>query len=172
MRVIRLKRFESVTDDTLDGIKRHSWGPWKPADKVKFGIPRTYEGQAVAISDQVAGLSHDIEDILVGWRESEHNLSKLRTGFARKLQEVGNSVSYSEAEQLVDRILPSNADGLPGRARAQRLGAILGDVVSASLRRLNRDNPRGRVDRARQVPLCTSAKMGWRLQACEEYIEE
>lgn len=63
---ILLKKYDSVQLPTISGVLTHSWAPWKQRDDHKNTLPESYEGQVVALADQLASINHDTEDIIEG----------------------------------------------------------------------------------------------------------
>jgi len=134
VRLIR-RKMTNVSEETLDGILKHSWSPWQNAEKMKFGVPATYEGQVVAIADQVAGINHDTEDIL-NCPESQFGLGTIRDSVPEYMVKHGE-MQYNEARRALDEWFLSGGPGEcreeSGWSRKKRLQKILNSVVDASL---------------------------------------
>lgn len=126
------RKMQDVTPETRSGILTHSWSPWKPATDVKFGKPLTYEAQAVAIADQVAGINHDTEDILT-CRESGYSGSEGAEALHKQVPHFiasGGELRLAKAREIIeDWFLPpdTSASG-NGWSRKTRLQRIIADV--------------------------------------------
>lgn len=128
------RKFKEVTDETIFGILSHSWSPWRP--KYKFGIPRTYEAQAVAISDQIAGINHDTEDIL-NCEESTYKPSNIPDRFYDEVPTYiakKGFLTYEKAEQILETQFLKKGDSQRknGWGRKYRLRDIINSVVEKS----------------------------------------
>ena len=162
------RKLRGVSDATLNGVMRHSWSPWQ--SKVKFGTPRCYEAQAVAVADQVAGITHDTEDLL-NCRES---------GFAneRELREEATEHIRRNAGLSLDRtrgcmrwFLPEEATADNGWGRKRRLAAIIDDVEANSSRRLESRSVRVWMEAANpQKALAVSDDMARFLGGYEDFV--
>lgn len=166
------RKMKNITLDTADGIRTHSWSPWK--SNPKFGIPSTYEAQAVAIADQVAGINHDTEDIL-DCEESEHNDPEI---IRREVpSHARNSdVTYQQAREELDSwFLPGGrkSNRIKSWGRKWRLRRIINSVVNASAERLIElgiDDPKKASE-----PNCTLTiedNVGKFLDVYENYVRE
>ena len=159
---------KDVSEQTKAGIRTHSWSPWLPAPKRKFGTPACYEAQVAATADQIAGINHDTEDILM-CDESEHNLEKIRENLPDYLSEK-NYLDYNSARTILDtRFLPMGAEEANGFARKIRLREILDDIFQATKDSFEKHN----LDSAKQAPehtLCISQDMGAFLAGYEDYV--
>ena len=129
------RKFKEVTGETICGIQTHSWSPWRP--KYKFGIPKTYEAQVVAIADQIAGINHDTEDIL----NCEESTYKPEEGVPERIySEVPNYIagknllSFEEAERILETRFLKRGDSQRknGWGRKYRLRDIINGVVRKS----------------------------------------
>lgn len=70
-----------ISKETVDGVLKHSWSPWKseramPGRIAPFGTPGSYEAQVVAIADQVAAINHDTEDIVDSVDDTHYDLDQ------------------------------------------------------------------------------------------------
>lgn len=104
-----------ITPDTNRGVAEHSWSPWQPKDSNP--TPRTYEAQAVAIADQLAGINHDTEDILNAYSYIGLRPKDLR----RELTRLAPKRKKREIESLADQLIVDDENRAYGRkARIER----------------------------------------------------
>lgn len=136
VRVIE-RKMKDVTERTKEGIKKHSWSPWQDPDQIKFGIPMTYEAQAVAIADQVAGINHDTEDIL-NCPESEYDKPRIEDQLFEFMQSNGYMNQADATKMFHQWFLMDGASRANGWARKLRLRKIINSVVESSLKHLTK----------------------------------
>jgi len=166
------RRINDITKQTRSGIRQHGWSPWDPPGLAKFGIPDTYEAQAVAIADQVAGLMHDIEDIL-SCELSEYDYGRMRSELPSFLGQE-TSLGFQKAQDMIDRwFLPRDCDIRDAWMRKRRLQYIVNSVVRESLNRLRGSNVTGSASSASpDTCLCVAEDTALLLAGCEEFIRE
>ncbi len=170
VRIIQ-RKFKGVSGETIDGINKHSWSPWQA--KHKFGVPITYEGQVVAIADQIAGINHDTEDILTCCEQSTYTKAKFYDelpDFMHK-QEI---LEFEKVEQMLEgwflrKSDDSNKDN--GWGRKFRLRVIVNDVVDSSLKKLL--NKKVKSSRsAAKVPIEISSDVSRFLKGYELFVRK
>jgi dGTP triphosphohydrolase len=162
------RKLKGVQSETKRGVLSHSWAPWHRVPK--FGMPETFEAQAVAIADQVAGLNHDIEDIL-RWDEVNHDVASLRDDIAAFFEKKQRS-GY-QAASFCDWFLPANSPRESGFGRRQRLSRIINSVVDWSLVRLQRRNGASWEDAVnRAMCLTAGTPLETELVATEQFIRD
>jgi len=158
-----------VSDLVKLGIRTHSWAPWQ--SRTKFGIPLTYEAQAVAIADQIASINHDTEDILT-CPEAEHSIGKFHEeipGFLRDKHDI----EYKVAKDILEGwFLPSDTSGRKNSfSRKKRLQKIINSVADSTKDRFTQKNVSNWEDsRDPQKSLCIDNEMGKFLMGYEQYI--
>ena len=175
VRIIQ-RKLKKVSKETLDGVRKHSWSPW--GDASKFGIPNTYEGQAVAIADQVAGINHDTEDIL----NCEESTYKDKLG--RFYNEVPkymsdgtvhgkNFLEHSVAESVLEKIFLKRdcCTKKNGWGRKYRLREIINDVVDVSLSKLE-EKQVGSSEQAADITLELRKDLSMFLRGYEKFVRD
>ncbi len=100
---------QEITPETIRGTAEHSWSPWQREGANP--VPTTYEAQAVAIADQLAGINHDTEDILnassyIGLqpRDLRHELIKLaQKAKQKKIQDLADRLIIDDENRAFGR---------------------------------------------------------------------
>gem|GEM_PF-2798058 len=161
------RKMKDIQKATTDGILTHSWSPWQEKEKLKFGVPCTYEAQAVAIADQVAGMNHDTEDIL-DCPESQYGIDRVREELPGFFQEKG--LAYAEGGTFLAWFLAPGAASGNGYARKTRLQRIINDIVTTSLPILE-ERDEASSDTA-HTPLATSETLSKYLSAYESFVRD
>lgn len=163
------RKLKDVSEETINGILKHSWSPWQ--DVHKFGVPKTYEGQVVAIADQVAGINHDTEDILT-CVESTFNVSDIYEKFGAYMDQ-NSSLTYSDVESnLADWFLKrDNINKDTGWGRKYRLRKIINSIVDVSWKKLKEEKVISQ-DRAIEITLTLDTEISKFLQGYERFVRE
>ncbi len=172
LRIVQ-RKFKEVTDETKSGILTHSWSPWRP--KYKFGIPRTYEAQAVAIADQIAGINHDTEDIL----NCEESTYKPQDTPDKIYDEVPTYISekglltYEKTQSILETqfLRRGESQRKNGWGRKYRLREIINNVVMKSKDKLLR-NSVASTDKASEIQLELDQDISAFLRGYEDFIRE
>jgi predicted deoxyguanosinetriphosphate triphosphohydrolase len=162
------RKMEDVTDETKKGVLSHSWGPWQPDDNLKFGVPPSYEAQAVAIADQIAGMNHDTEDIL-SCTESEYNLASITNELPDFFEKNGGT--HAGGEDFLDWFLPNDATKDTGWSRKKRLQSIINSIVE-STRQILEEGEGATADNAVEKSLRLDHDMGNKLRLYESFVRE
>jgi len=167
------RKMKDISEDTRDGIMKHNWSPWKlPNDPSIFGIPTTYEAQAAAIADQVAGINHDIEDI-INCDESEYKglHKKLRTdmyGYIRNsIVGMPNKIIKG---YLKEWFLPTTTDGTPTKKRLQKIIMSIVEATIVNFDTNNVNSPNNASDPTKTIKI--ENNIGNFLLGCENFIRE
>ncbi len=163
------RKFNGISQETMDGILKHSWSPWQV--KTKFDTPVTYEGQVVAIADQIAGINHDTEDIIT-CREALCPIKRIRNELPHFM--VANKIMdhHTTKEFLEQWFLPKKADSREkGYGRKYRLRHIINDVVDTSYKLLIEKKVDSSV-LAKNIPIVLSESSMDFLRGYEKYIRE
>ncbi|MGD1018234.1 MAG: HD domain-containing protein [Verrucomicrobiia bacterium] len=153
-RRILLRKTNGVTDTTLLSVVGHSWSPWSSANtcgslpevgalltKPLEGTTRTflpcYEAQAVALSDQIAGLNSDIEDLInihkgdaAPLRTTAHDLLDILTISKGEKEEVSGFLN----QWVVAEHGSEAQSARRGWGRKQRFQAIISSIYDRSLK--------------------------------------
>jgi dGTP triphosphohydrolase len=167
VRIIQ-RKLDDISQDVIDGILKHSWSPWQ--EKNKFGVPTSYEGQVVAIADQVAGINHDTEDILT-CKEAMYSRDKIHKELLEYM--TNNQImEYGLAESILDNwFMKRNdePDDSKGYGRKFRLREIINDVVNETMEMFKERNVDSS-DCAEANSLCLSKNIRDFLSGYEKYI--
>jgi len=166
------RKMRDVGDFTNDGILKHGWSPWQLENSNKFGIPKTYEGQVVAIADQVAGINHDIEDILSS-RQSLYTAESIRHELPAYIS-AEISLNFSKAQDILDQwFLPVDADIRSAWMRKKRLQAVINSVIKASKSYLISAKVESNEEAGNQEKaLCIEEDMGQFLKGYEIFLRK
>ncbi len=129
-----------ISKETIEGVLTHNWSPWKGSSQSEspgnvFGTPRTYEGQVVAIADQVAALNHDTEDILDSVEYSNYNLDRFDREIRHWLHRLRASKRLSDADmkELIDYFAPTIEDGSKrGYGRKSRIENVITGIKDSA----------------------------------------
>lgn len=163
------RKLKNVSKETIDGILKHSWSPWQ--DVYKFGVPKTYEGQVVAIADQVAGINHDTEDILT-CIESTFDVPDIYEKFGAYMEQ-NSSLTYSDVESNLagwflrrDNLARDN-----GWGRKYRLRKIINSIVDVSWKKLKEEKVTSQ-DRTNEITLTLDTEISKFLQGYEKFVRE
>lgn len=169
IRIIQ-RKLNDVSDETIDGILKHSWSPWQ--DLPKFGVPKTYEGQAVAISDQVAGINHDTEDILTCEESTFNNVTDIYEKFANYMDH-NDFLKYTNVESnLADWFLiRDNLSKEKGWGRKYRLRKIINSIVDVSKKKLQKEEVTSQ-DSAIKITLTLDTEISKFLHGYEKFVRE
>lgn len=132
---ILLNKYDSVQSSTISGVLTHSWAPWKNKDPLNNPIPESYEGQIVAIADQVASINHDTEDIIEG--ETYTNYDSKR--FSQEMRKWIRS-KKTPPPQLDAKLSTFLNIAEPGFGRRSRINIMVEQVVNACKETIKSNN--------------------------------
>jgi dGTP triphosphohydrolase len=145
-RVLQRKTKE-LSPLTLKSVIGHGWSPWKgcsnktTVEEVESNIHSTltddlflpcFEAQAVALSDQIASLNSDIEDLVHLLKSTDKIREK---AFSLLNRSKVKGINKNNVKQIIDNcITPSKEKGAPKRGwgRKSRLGLAVGAIISNS----------------------------------------
>jgi len=125
---------QEMTPETIRGAAKHSWSPWQR--KTSNPVPTTYEAQAVAIADQLAGINHDTEDILNARSYIGLHPEDLR----RELTKV--AAKYAEQKKiqhLADRLILDDKNRAFGRK--QRIEYFISEIAEKTKEDFEKNKP-------------------------------
>lgn len=165
---ILLKKIKGDLNDTvLDGILNHSWSPWKNNN---YQAPNTYEGQVVAISDQIASINHDTEDIIDGHTFTNYDHLKYHRSYVDKFQKEDKTLF----QRISDKVELFTNDSEPGYGRDKRVKTIISeindsvDILKMKLEKTN--NNKDNIPRLN--PIMLSAEWNTFLKCYESFIRD
>ncbi len=125
------RKLSGITDDTISGIRTHSWSPW--STDWKFGFPHCYEAQVVALADQIAGINHDTEDIL-SCAESGITLIDMKDAILAYISKV-TGLDRKYVRTIRDDGFFRDAKPSNGYGRKYRLQYILYDLLNETTKK-------------------------------------
>lgn len=170
----------SISTETVSGALTHSWNPWKGFARTTtkqsppplYGPPRTYEAQVVAIADQLAGINHDIEDILEARSYVGIEVSDLIAGVManlnRKLKGKTNRARKGSVSETLT--LSVTFDEEKGYGRKYRIENSVTQLVEHARAFFQKETPTS--DEAARKPLPFPEDLGILLDAQETFIRE
>jgi dGTP triphosphohydrolase len=148
-RRILLRKTKKVTKTTLLSVVGHSWSPWKdintctsllkverqlekPLEKAVRQFLPCYEAQAVALSDQIAGLNSDIEDLITINGGKTETLRECTRETLDNLSVPHHEKVWNILDTWVPKDGTSTATAKRGWGRKQRFHTIVSSIVKAS----------------------------------------
>jgi len=159
-------KYDSVQEATVSGVLTHSWAPWKEKDDIKNPIPDTYEGQVVAIADQIASINHDTEDIIEGKAYTNYDATK----FSQELKKYIKG--KKEIPDFLDVKLGSFLNvAEPGYGRSTRINMIVKDVTD-SAKAIIKKNSVNSSTASKEYPIIPSPDWCLFLMYYEKFIRE
>ena len=154
-RRILQRKMKGISDVTLKSVIGHSWSPWKDSSalhslaEVKAYISKElsvqtsqflpcYEAQVVALSDQLAGLNSDIEDLVAVL----HTTDVLRAEAVKHLERTDFSAEEKKkVRDIIEKFIQSGAEvdsRKRGWGRKRRIGSTVESIVKQSKSRIQR----------------------------------
>lgn len=134
--LLKGNEFEGISKKVIVGILTHSWSPWKKI--CLYDIPNSYEGQVVAIADQIASINHDTEDIIEGEPYTEYNFTRFKAelinGFKKSYPDSFKNLDSKISNFIEDKLIES------GYGRKRRIKNIIEDLVYESKRKFKNNN--------------------------------
>ncbi len=163
---ILLRKYEAVQRPTVVGVLTHSWAPWKQPDPAKNPTPESYEGQVVAIADQLASINHDTEDIIEGRAYTNYDATK----FSQEMRKWMKSAKKTPAD-LDDKMGRFLNVAEPGYGRGSRVTALVDLVVESAISMIKEHSIK-RADDATSHPLILPAAWALFLSLYEQFIRD
>jgi len=120
--------FRDINKLIIFGVQNHSWSPWQKTSD--YDIPTNYESQVVAISDQLASINHDIEDIIEGYKYAEYTYPRFRKKYPQ---------SYSKIKYDISNFMESKEIKV-GYGRRERVEMAVSDIVNNTKEYLKNNN--------------------------------
>lgn len=158
-RRILQRKTKRLSDITLKAVVGHSWSPWKNCstktslknieeylltpltDETRYGNIANYlsgyEAQAVALSDQIAALNSDVEDLVLLDGSPKNIRSAVFDIFGRLRI---TDLDMRELERVIKRCIEqtgSPEDRKRGWGRKHRLGQAVGSIIEYSKDRIS-----------------------------------
>ncbi len=166
------RKMRDISTETRDGVRQHGWSPWQPEDSVKFGVPTTYEAQAVALADQIASMCHDIEDLFAS-KHTGCDATSVRQN-APSFISANSDLTYQKTQDILDAwFLPTDADLSNSWTRRKRLQHILNSTIQSSKGLLEEEAvPVARAPSPIDVPLRPESEVGGFLKGFELFIRQ
>lgn len=138
-----------ISLECINGALSHSWSPWKKLfeqskrKKIKqselpatqIDIPNTYEAQAVAISDQISSINHDIEDLISGEIYTNNNPKSLKEKILLKIMELNPKCNIN-MQPFITGINNSfiTEEKKSSYGRKFRIENIINDIINENLK--------------------------------------
>lgn len=161
-----------ITAETITGALKHSWNPWRgsvfksraslPADR-----PDTYEGQVVAIADQLAGINHDTEDILEAEEYVRYDVKRFQEALrGLVMSKIRPKHRRKALEPVISQSVTTDARG--GYGRKFRIENAITELTRGARRFFAQEKPL-RVE-ATTKPIPFPEELGELLDVHEELI--
>lgn len=154
--LIKEKEFEDIPRVIIEGVLTHSWSPWK--QKSNLTTPATYEGQVVAIADQLASINHDTEDILDGEPYTEYNRKRFVEEYVRSFR-TKHSNSYKKLRNEIYSFVVDKSTEC-GYGRQKRVETLVNKITKDTNEMFKKNNI-SKKEQAKNFPICL----------CEEWSE-
>lgn len=164
---ILLKKYDSVKLPTISAVLTHSWSPWKHSDSEKDTIPESYEGQVVALADQLASINHDTEDIIEGRAYTNYDQSK----FSQEMYKYMKAQRSKTPDKLDEKMGVFLNFGEPAYGRRMRVETMVKQVVEGAKRMISA-NKIEQAKQAREHPLSLPDDWSSFLYLYERFIRE
>jgi dGTP triphosphohydrolase len=148
---------------TVQGVLTHSWSPWAVEGRP---VPVTYEGQVVAIADQLASINHDTEDIIDGAIYTNHDFDRFYKDAQAWIKKRAKAVPDIDEKMAIFLNVAQ-----PGYGRKRRVGALTAAVVSQALQMLESKKITSSAA-AQEHPLILPSDWMIFLQSYERFIRE
>jgi 23S rRNA (adenine2503-C2)-methyltransferase len=165
------RKLKGISGQAIDGVRTHSWSPWR--SNSKFGIPSTYEGQVVAVADQVAGINHDTEDILTCKTETEYSPEKIYDDFPTYMVNK-KLMTYNDAKHMLDEWFLKKGESVreSGWGRKYRLRTIINSIIDTTLPQLKKMSDNKSSFNALNTPIKIDKQIGVFLSGYEDYVRD
>lgn len=163
---ILLRKYEKVQQPTILGVLTHSWAPWKPSDMIKNPTPESYEGQVVAIADQIASINHDTEDIIEGHAYTNYGATRFSQEMRKWLMSAKPPLP-----NLDDKLGRFLNIAEPGFGRGSRVAEIVNLVVQSAKNVFTENSVSSAAD-ARAHPLTLPKDWAQFMSLYEQFIRE
>jgi len=124
---ILLKELDKIPSEIIDGVLKHSWSPWKEKQS-PTDIPITYEGQVVAVADQIASINHDTEDIIEGATYTNYDCNRFRQCIVIEFKEKHPKI-YESMEKDINTFIEDKTIH-PGYGRENRVEVFIQQIVN------------------------------------------
>ncbi len=164
---ILLNKYDSVKLPTISAVLTHSWAPWKQSDPQKAIVPESYEGQVVALADQLASINHDTEDIIEGHAYTNYDQTK----FSQEMYKYMKAQRSKTPDKLDEKMEVFLSFGEPAYGRRKRVEIMVKQVVEAANRMIAANNIED-AKQAREHPLSLPDDWSNFLYLYEQFIRE
>jgi dGTP triphosphohydrolase len=164
---ILLNKYDSVKLPTISGVLTHSWAPWKQADAQKNIVPESYEGQVVALADQLASINHDTEDIIEGRTYTNYDATR----FSQEMRKWMRAQRSKTPDKLDEKMGLFLNVAEPGYGRRSRVDVMVEQVVKAARAMIVANNIK-EAQQAKEHPLPLPDDWSNFLSLYERFIRE